>query len=77
MAGIRDESESNADRRAARLRKEIDKQHRWRVTTWAKAAQYINVRQNELAELGFDAHETFEPDFNDAAMVDAYASGDF
>jgi hypothetical protein len=77
MAGIQDDSESNADRRAARLRKEIDKQHKWRVTTWAKADQYIKLRQNELVELGFEPHETFDPDFDDEAMVDAYASGSF
>lgn len=67
--------QTNEERRAERLRREIQKQHGWRVKTWAVAMKYIDERQKELAALGFDEEELFQPDFNNPAMVEEYASG--
>jgi len=64
--------ESNDQRRAVRLRREINKQHQWRVKTWATAQRYIAERQTELRELGFDEEELFEPDFSTEANVELY-----
>lgn len=66
--------ETNEERRARRLRREIGKQHNWRVTTWAKAEQYIEERQVELEGMGFEREALFEPDFSNPALVEQYAS---
>lgn len=65
--------ETNEERRRVRLHREITKQHNWRVSTWAKAQRYIEVRQEELEELGFPREELFEPDFSNPALVAEYA----
>lgn len=65
--------ETNEERRAQRLRREIQKQHNWRVSTWAKAIKYIEVRQQELDELGAPREDLFEPDFSNPALVDQYS----
>jgi hypothetical protein len=65
--------ETNEERRARRLRREITKNHNWRVSTWAKAERYIEERQQELESLGFDRESLFEPDFKNAAMLEQYA----
>lgn len=68
--------ETNEERRATKLRREIQRQHNWRVTTWAKAEQYIEERQQVLVNLGFDREELFQPDFNNPAMIAEYARSD-
>lgn len=65
--------ETNEERRRNRLRREIAKQHNWRVTTWAKAITYIEERQLELEALGFPREELFEPDFGNPALVAQYS----
>lgn len=66
--------ETNEQRRATRLRREIAKQHAWRVKTWAKAEEYIKERQEELETLGFEQEDLFEPDFKNPAMLAEYAN---
>lgn len=66
-------AETNEERRARRVRREIQKQHNWRVSTWAKAIKYIEQRQKELTDLGFNREELFEPDFTNPSLVDSYA----
>lgn len=69
--------QTNEERRAERLRREIAKQHNWRVMTWAKAEKYIEERQQELTLLEFERESLFEPDFTDPALVDQYADSIF
>lgn len=66
--------ETNEQRQERRLRREIQRQHAWRVQTWATAELYIKERQAKLAELGFAAEDLFEPDFSNQAMVEEYAN---
>lgn len=69
-------NKSNAERKAAKLRKQIRRKHDWRVQVWAESEQNIAKLQHELEALGEPREQLFKPDFSDPALLAQYANGD-
>lgn len=69
-------AETNAGRKAKRLRAYINRQHDWRVEVWAQAQLRIDGAQQELIEMGEPPADLHKPDFDDPAMVRHYAGVD-
>lgn len=66
--------ESNEDRRRARLERTREKNHNWRVSTWARAQIKIAECDAELRALGFEPTPLYEADFDDVSMLPEYAA---
>lgn len=66
--------ESNEDRKRDKLRRQITRAHEWRVQVWAQMDLKIKSAQASLEVLGGEPIDIFEPDFDDPAMVQHYAS---
>lgn len=71
--GTRVLNSANAERRAVKLRQQIQRKHDWRIEVWATGEQKIEEMQMELASLGFARENLIQPDFTDPAMVEFYA----
>lgn len=65
--------ESNEDRRAAKLQAKIQKNHRWRLSTWGKASRVIEACQSELEALGRPMVDVPIPDLTDPEIVSELA----
>lgn len=66
--------ESNDQRKIRALTARATKAHEWRVQVWAQMERKIRGLNAELAILGADAYEPYEPQFDDDAMLDHYAT---
>ena len=66
--------QSNDDRKIESLLKKAQKAHDWRVQVWAQSERRIRGFNAQLAVLGADEYDPYEPDFNDDAMLEHYAS---
>ena len=66
--------QSNEERKAEALMKRAQKAHDWRVQVWAQSERRIRGFNAELAVLGMDQFEPYEPDFEDAQMLEHYAT---
>lgn len=66
--------QSNEDRKKAALRQKIEKAHNWRVQVWAQSERRIKAMEAELAVLGDEPINLFEPDFTDPANIEHYAT---
>jgi hypothetical protein len=66
--------QSNDDRKIESLNKKAQKAHDWRVQVWAQCERRIRGFNAQLAVLGADEFEPFEPDFNDDALLEHYAT---
>lgn len=66
--------QSNDDRKIESLMKKAQKAHDWRVQVWAQCERRIKGFNAQLAVLGADEFEPYEPDFEDAAMLEHYAT---
>lgn len=65
--------QSNDDRRADKLQKEIQRAHDWRVQVWAQSELRIQRKNAELEAIGRVAIEPFTPDFGSQEMLQHYA----
>ena len=65
--------QSNDDRRAEKLAKEVTRAHEWRVQVWAQSEIRIRRRNAELVAMGREPIEPFDPDFGSLEMLTHYA----
>lgn len=63
---------SNADRRREALERQRERNHVWRVNTWARAQVKIAQADEELRTLGFEPVPLFDTDFTDEQMLATY-----
>lgn len=66
--------ESNNDRKRRKLERQAVRAHEWRVQVWAQSEIKIRAANAELAVLGGEAIETWEPDFESEENLHHYAS---
>lgn len=66
--------QSNDERKIESLMKKAQKAHDWRVQVWAQSERRIRGFNAQLQVLGAEVYEPFEPDFNDPAMLEHYAT---
>lgn len=65
--------ESNEDRREKKLKAVIEKNHRWRLSTWGKATRKIEEAQRELETMGRQQVDLVVPDLDDPVIVSELA----
>lgn len=66
--------ESNNDRKRRKLEKQAVRAHEWRVQVWAQCEIKIRAANAELAVLGGEPIQTWEPDFTSEENLHHYAS---
>lgn len=65
--------QSNDDRRADKLAKEVNRAHEWRVQVWAQSELRIRARNAELQAMGRDPITPFDADFDSVDMLKHYS----
>lgn len=68
------EKETNEQRKIKAINHRATKAHEWRVQVWAQMERKIRSLNAELAVLGADAFEPYEPQFDDDQMLAHYAT---
>lgn len=66
--------ESNEDRKRKALVARAIKSHEWRVQVWAQMERRIQGINSELAVIGADAYEPYEPQFDNPELLAHYAT---
>jgi hypothetical protein len=65
---------SNEERKAQKLAGRIRRAHNWRVQVWAQSELRIRRLTAELAELGNNPPELFEPEFSSDKKLEGYTT---
>lgn len=70
----RSTKESNDDRKKARLSRQAQRAHEWRVQVWAQSELKIRGCNAELEILGAEMYRPYSPDFTDDDLLQHYST---
>lgn len=75
IADLKDSiKQSNDERKIEGLLKRAQRAQDWRVQVWAQCERRLRTINAQLAVLGADQYEPYEPDFDDPAMLEHYST---
>lgn len=66
--------QSNDQRKREALLRKANKAHNWRVQVWAQMERRLRGINAELAVLGVEEFQPFEPRFDDDDMLEHYSN---